>query len=89
MNVWDFIGPVGQILGAIQAYTRHGDERQLARDLARALYEGVALARGHENMAGVDKREAVDAVDGVMRAFGPAFGVDTDGDGIPDEWGGI
>lgn len=86
MNVWDYIGPLTQILGAIQSYTSHKDERKLARDLARALYEAVAAVRGHDNMAGVDKAEAVNAVDAVMKAFGPAFGADEDGNGIPDEW---
>lgn len=89
LQVWDFIGPIGSILGSLQGYGEHGDERRLARELARSLYDGVATVRGPQNMAGVDKKEAVDAVDAVMKAFLPAFGIDTDGDGIPDEWGSL
>lgn len=87
-SAWKYIDEVVTIRAAISAYTSHRDERRLARDIARAIYSAVADARGADNMAGVDKTEAVDAVDALVKAFGPAFGLD-DEDAVDDDdgWG--
>ena len=83
-SAWKYLDDIVVLLAAIQSYMVHRDVRQLARDIAKALYNAVQDARGSDNMAGVDKGEAVDAVDSVIKAFGPAFGLDIE-EAVPDD----
>lgn len=88
-SVWKYLDNVVALLASISAFGVHRDPRILAREIARNLYEAVEETLGTGNMGGVDKTAAVDAVDALIKAFGPAFGlrgVDTDGDGKIDEW---